>query len=163
MNTRSPMVIGAAIVLGLLILFGGYQLLQGNKAPKPSPQATETSASPTPEAMMLKEITVDLAEQNGSGASGTATLKEEDGKTTVTVTTTGFVKDVSQPAHIHLGACPKVGAVKWPLANVLNGSSETTLNTTFAEIKNNLPLAVNIHKSEAEVSVYTSCGDLPSK
>lgn len=154
------MVIGAAIVIGLLVLFGGYQLLQGNKSPQPSP-SPEVSATASPEAMVSEEVTVTLEEQNASSQSGTAVLKEENGKTTVTITTTGFTEDVSQPAHIHLGACPKVGEVKYPLSNVINGASTTTLNATMAEIKGNLPLAVNVHKSEAQASVYTACGDLP--
>jgi len=162
MNPRSPLVIVVGVVVALLILFGVWQVLQGNKAQAPTP-APEVSASPSPEAMISEEVTVNLEEQNNSSESGTAVLKEENGKTTVTVTTTGFTEDVSQPAHIHLGACPKVGEVKYPLSNVLNGSSVTTLNATMAEIKGNLPLAVNIHKSEAQVSVYTACGDLPSQ
>lgn len=159
MNPRSPLVIIVGIVVALLILFGVWQVIQGNQAVAPSP---EVSTSPSPEAIS-NEITVNLAEQNESSQSGTAVLKEENGQTTVTITTTGFTEDVSQPAHIHLGACPSVGAVKYPLANVLNGSSTTTLNATMVEIKGNLPLAVNIHKSEAEASVYTSCGDLPTQ
>lgn len=108
-------------------------------------------------------MTVALDEVNNSGESGTSTLKEENGKTTVTVSLIGFTDDVSQPAHIHIGSCPGVGAVKHPLTNVVNGTSVTELDATLSDINSQLPLAINIHKSAAEVTSYTACGKLTSK
>ncbi len=106
-------------------------------------------------------MTVTLGEQNGSGQSGTALLEESGGKTTLTLTLTGNPADgVSQPAHIHVGACPTPGEVKYPLTPVVNGASVTTLDVTLAGLTAQLPLAVNVHKSATEASVYTSCGDL---
>ncbi|MDP3992290.1 MAG: hypothetical protein Q8P79_02160 [Nanoarchaeota archaeon] len=107
-----------------------------------------------------KEITVGLAEENDSNQSGTATLVESGGQVTVTLNITGFVEGISQPAHIHNGSCPDVGAVKYPLSSVLNGISETTINATFDQLEDELPLAINVHKSAGESSVYVSCGDL---
>jgi len=106
------------------------------------------------------QITVELEEQNDSGESGTAILKEENNQTTVTITMTGFQEDVSQPAHIHVGSCPDVGAVSYPLTNVLNGESETTLDVTLAQLESELPLGINVHKSVDNASVWTACGDL---
>jgi hypothetical protein len=106
------------------------------------------------------QITINLAEQNDSGESGTAILKEEDGQVIVTIDMTGFTEDVSQPAHIHVGVCPDVGAVVYPLTNVLNGESETTLDVTFAQLESELPLGINVHKSVDEASIYTACGDI---
>lgn len=106
------------------------------------------------------QINIDLTEENGSGESGTAALVEKDGQTTVTIGTIGFTEGVSQPAHIHLGACPNVGAVVYPLTNVLNGESITVLDVTLEQLESELPLGINIHKSAEEPSVYTSCGDI---
>jgi len=106
------------------------------------------------------QITVNLLEQNNSSETGTATLVESNGQVTVTIDMTGFQEDVSQPAHIHAGSCPDVGAVSYPLTDVLNGESETILNVTFDVLEDELPLALNVHKSAEEAAVYTACGNL---
>ena len=106
------------------------------------------------------EVTINLLKQNNSSESGTATLEEEDGQVVITLDLTGFEEGVSQPSHIHMGSCPDVGGVKYPLTNLLNGKSKTIINTTFAEMENGLPLAINVHKSAEEAGVYVSCGDL---
>jgi len=105
-------------------------------------------------------VTVELSEQNSSGESGTATLTEENNQTIVSIGMTGFQENVSQPAHIHIGSCPDVGSVTYPLTNVLNGESETILNVTLDQLEGELPLAINVHKSTEEASVYVSCGDI---
>ncbi len=105
-------------------------------------------------------LTVTLSEQNDSGQSGSATLTQDGGDVTVTLTTTGFTEGVSQPAHIHSGTCEELGSALYSLENVENGSSETVLEISLGEILANLPLAVNVHKSADESDVYTACGDM---
>ncbi len=124
-------------------------------------QVAEQEAKMKLEAM--KTATVTLGAQNNSKEMGTATLKEVDGKVTVTLDLTGTPKGVSQPAHIHTGSCPNPGAIKYPLTNVVDGKSETTLDVTMDKLRSELPLAVNIHKSAAQSKVYVSCGNLPEK
>ena len=106
------------------------------------------------------QMTINLTEQNDSNESGTATLEEEEGQVIVTLSMTGFSENVSQPVHIHVGSCPEVGEVKYPLTNVLNGESVTTINATFDQLEDELPLAVNVHKSADEASVYVACGNI---
>ncbi len=48
----------------------------------------------------------------------------------------------------------------YPLNNVVNGKSTTVINTTLDEIKDQEPLAINIHESVQNINIYTSCGDL---
>jgi hypothetical protein len=105
-------------------------------------------------------MTVTLGEQNDLGQSGTATLTEENGQVKVVLSLTGGTFAEPQPAHIHMGMCPKPGEVVYPLTNVVNGQSETMLATTMADLKAKGDLAVNVHKSAAEASVYTACGNL---
>lgn len=113
----------------------------------------------------LARLTADvaLAEQSNSKESGTAMLKEVNGKVMVTLNVTGEPKGAIQPAHIHIGACPNPGAIKYPLTNVVDGKSETTLDVTMDKLREELPLAVNVHKSAAQSKVYVSCGNLPTK
>lgn len=152
------LLIGVGVVAVLIV---GYLMFSMNKqeAPVPQPATTTTEETASPSAAM-NEVTVTLSEQNDSGESGTATLVEVDGKVMVSIKTTGAAAEVAQPAHIHVGECPEVGAVKYPLTNVVNGMSETALDVTLEQLKSELPLGINVHKSAAESKIYTSCGDL---
>ena len=148
----------AAIYYFVLAKEGGYN----SSGPSyTSPTVTPRTPSLTPETMMTP-VSITLDEQNNSGESGSAILKEENGQTTITINLTGFTKDVPQPAHIHAGSCPGVGNVKYPLTNVVNGQSITTISATLAQLKQQLPLAINIHKSQSAIDTYTSCGKLPT-
>lgn len=106
------------------------------------------------------ETNVLLSAQNNSNESGIANLKDTSGMVTVTLNLTGYTPNVSQPAHIHTGDCPGVGAVKYPLNSVLNGKSVTVLGVSLAQLKQQLPLAINVHKSATNIATYTSCGAL---
>ena len=145
----------------MVVLVVGYMLFsKKEQTPPPQPAittTTETSASPS---ATPSEISVTLSEQNKSGESGTATLMEVDGKVKVTLKLTGVSAGATQPAHIHVGQCPDVGAVKYPLTSPVDGMSETMLDVILLELKSQLPLGINVHKSATEVKVYVSCGDL---
>jgi hypothetical protein len=134
----------AAIIVGFFAIFS-YKS-----------QSMMAIPSPTPNQVM----TVKLDSQNGSSEKGTVTLQEVSGKVVVTVNVTGYPKGVTQPAHIHVGSCPNPGAVKFPMTSVLNGESVTTIDTTLAQLKAMGKLAINIHKSVSQSSVYVSCGNL---
>ena len=139
----------------------------------PTPPSSPTSqsdtsmmtASPSPAAMMEKAPTtktITLDAQNASGQSGTAVVAAtKDGKVMVTLTLKGGKFTAPQPAHIHLGSCPTPAAVVYPLTNVVNGKSVTTLNATMDQIwQAGGSLAINVHKSATEISSYTACGNL---
>lgn len=145
--------------------------IQDAASPSPmvSPEADNTmmvAPSPTTDdamegetSKMLKTIT--LTTQNNLGQSGTATLTEENGQVKVVLVMKGGTFTAPQPAHIHEGSCPNPGAVKYPLSNVVNGESETVLNVTMdAMLKSAAKLAINVHKSASEASVYTACGNI---
>ncbi len=134
----------AAVIVGFFAIFS-YKS-----------QSMMAYPSPTPNQIM----TVKLDAQNKSNEMGTVTLQEVGGKVLVTVNVTGYTKGVTQPAHIHVGSCPNPGAVKFPMTSVLNGESVTTIDTTLAQLKAMGKLAINVHKSVAQSSVYVSCGDL---
>ncbi len=159
MNENKNLLIGVGVVAVLLVGYLLYSNMQKTPAaPQPAATTTTTKNSASPSAAMSK-VTVTLSEQNKSGESGTATLTEVNGKVKVTLKMTG-AGAVAQPAHIHVGVCPDVGAVKYPLTSVVNGMSETMLDVTLAQLKSQLPLGINVHKSAAEAKVYVSCGDL---
>lgn len=147
------------IAAGLILLGIWYWKGRGMTPTTPSttPTLEQTTTAPT------TSVVVQLTEQNNLGQSGTATFADNAaGKLVVTLALTGGTFTAAQPAHIHLGACPAPGAVKYPLTNVVNGKSVTTLDVSWQDlVATGTPLAVNVHKSAAESKVYTACGDLP--
>lgn len=157
-----------AAVLVILLLGAGFffynkQKTQTQIAASPedlmASPASQASTEEATDSARGEEIQVSLAAQNNSTESGTAILKDDNGKTTVTLKIAG-APATAQPAHIHIGACPTPGAIKFPLTNVVNGISETTLDVSVSELKTMLPLAINIHKSAADIKTYVSCGDI---
>lgn len=162
----------AAIIIALLVIGGGAygvkKVADKNKKEKKEKQeqvekeqkektAKEAEAAKQPTTLQIK-----LDEQNKSGQSGQAVILQTGTSTVkVIVNITGKPSGVSQPAHIHLGACPNPGAVKYPLTSIDNGASQTDIpNMTLEQLLSELPLAVNVHKSAAEAKAYTSCGDI---
>ncbi|MCH8986716.1 hypothetical protein IIA94_00915 [Patescibacteria group bacterium] len=108
----------------------------------------------------VSEVEVNLQEQNESGESGTAVITEVGGRIRVVLSLTGAPEDVVQPAHIHMNSCANLGGVEYPLEFPTNGSSETMLEISMAELQAGLPLSVNVHKSPEEAGVYVACGNI---
>jgi len=144
------------VAVVIIVVVGGFIVLNTSQTPSPTPTPTDQQTT----APVVMEKNILLSEQNDSGVSGSAVLREEDGRVIVTLNITGFEEGIEQPAHIHTGACPDVGGVTYSLTNVLDGVSETILDVTLEQLAAELPLAINVHKSVPEVTVYVSCGDL---
>lgn len=136
------------------LLLGACSLFPTKKTSGTPVGGTQSSAT-----TVGGKMTVQLAAQNNSGEPGTATLEEVNGQVKVTLTLQGGVS-APQPAHIHTGACPNPGAVKYPLNDVIAGKSETTLGVNLASLQSEGALAINVHKSAKEMSSYASCGNL---
>ena len=107
-----------------------------------------------------KGIQYDLKTLNNSGQKGTVRLKDAGGdKTEVIIALTGEDPAAVEPAHIHVGSCPTPGAVKWPLTNVVHGTSVTILDVPIGEI-NKAGFAVNVHESKANIMNYVACATI---
>ncbi|HEY1429448.1 MAG TPA: hypothetical protein VGF18_07735 [Candidatus Tumulicola sp.] len=104
-------------------------------------------------------VKVKLAAQNGSGETGTAKITESSKGIVVAINIKG-APATAQPAHIHTGSCPSPGGVKYPLKDVVNGQSKTTIKgVTIAELTAS-PMSINVHESAADLQKYVSCGDI---
>lgn len=102
-------------------------------------------------------VVVTLDSLNGSGESGTATLKPAGSKTVVTIRLSGG-SDVEQPAHFHAGTCEKYEPRPlYPLNDVVDGKSTTTLDVPIAKLTGG-DLIVNVHKSYADIATQAACG-----
>ena len=102
---------------------------------------------------------VQLGEQNESGQSGRAELEAADGKTVVNITLDNAPGN-PQPAHIHEGTCEELGDVAYPLTNVEDGASESSVDVSTEDLSTG-EYAINVHKSEAEIETYVACGNIP--
>jgi plastocyanin len=158
------------IIIGLIALGGlgaGYGYVKMKKAKEakaPSQQEQAKKPESTKQAGMPEKVSIKMDAQNDSGISGVAVLSLYEGKVNVTLDLKDPVADASHPAHIHLGKCPNPGEVKYPLTPVVGGKSDTDLDISWGDmvsaIRTGASMAVNVHKSAAEASVYVSCGDI---
>lgn len=105
-------------------------------------------------------LTLNFGPGRDANQGGTVTFTPMGQQTKVTINMPSGGAGVQQPAHIHAGTCPGVGAVEFPLANVVDGKSETTLIVPW-ELITATQHSVNVHRSAAEVAVYTACVNLP--
>ena len=106
-------------------------------------------------------VTITMNQQNASGQTGAAALVDAgNGQTAVAINVTAGAAGVGQPAHIHKGTCANLDPKPaFPLTDVMNGTSETIVNVSLAELQSS-QYAINVHKSGPEASVYVSCGDI---
>lgn len=143
----------AGIIL-LVLVAGAVYFSKSNKS-KPT-ETTPTQTTPS------NEISASFVAQNNSRETGTANLAENNAQVVINLTVDGAPAGLAQPAHIHKGTCANLDPKPlYPLQNILNGSSQTTLpNKTLNDLKNEGPLAVNVHKSAQQASVYVACADL---
>ncbi len=107
-------------------------------------------------------LTIKLDELNKSGESGSAVLTDlGGGQTKVDVTITGEPAGGSQPMHIHTGQCgPTLGSVVYPLTNVVDGKSTTTIAASLDSVMDGNH-AVNVHLSKDQIGTYVACGNIP--
>jgi LPXTG-motif cell wall-anchored protein len=104
-------------------------------------------------------LTLQLAAQNNSGISGTATFTPSGTGLRVDVRVTGAGAG-PEPSHIHPGSCATLDPTpQFTLASVTNGAATTDVQTTLQTLTAT-PHAVHIHKSVDELSVYVACADI---
>lgn len=97
-----------------------------------------------------------LESVGGSGVAGTVTFTEVDGSsTTVTINLTGAPAGGVHPAHIHDGVSGSGGAVAFPLTNVVDSKSTSTVAKSYDQL-----LAyngyVNVHLSADDLTVVAT-------
>ncbi len=108
-------------------------------------------------------VTIDLKPQHNSGESGTAMLEQKGDNVVVTVKMKNPTS-ASQPIHIHPGTCANLNPKpKYPLKNVVDGKSTTTLSGMKLSELETGDFAINVHKSAADIKDYVACGDIPKK
>jgi predicted lipoprotein with Yx(FWY)xxD motif len=118
------------------------------------PDGTAVTAAPNP------SITINLGPGRDGDQSGTATLTAKGNQTDVALNLKPGAAGIEQPVHIHDGQCPVPGAVKYPLKNLVDGKSTTTVDVPLASLLTG-GLVINAHLSVAEAGKYVACGAIP--
>lgn len=118
--------------------------------------AVETATEAIPQT-----VEVELAELNGSGQSGAATLEpSNDGHLNVTIELSGN-QDESQPADLHEGSCPDHGDVVALLNDVVDGTSATDIVFSLEDVASadSPGYAIDVHRSN-DLPTVVACGDI---
>jgi len=134
--------------------------------PTPMPAAAPTPAPmPTPRApsggATGNSITVTLGPGRDGSQPGTAMLMAMGNQTEVNISITPGAAGVPQPVHIHQGTCDNLGAVVYPLTNIVDGKSMTLVNASLSSLET-CNFAINAHMSQAGINTYVSCGTIPA-
>jgi hypothetical protein len=112
-------------------------------------------------AMSSKVLNINMGPQNGSKQNGTASIKDVSGGVWVKVSVFNEPKGASEPAHIHQGTCKNLNPAPYkPLANVVKGTSTTTVKGISVASLKKAHYAINVHESAANLKHYVSCGDI---
>jgi hypothetical protein len=112
------------------------------------------------ESVLPDGLTLELAEQNDSGISGTVSFAPtSEGAVEVEIELEGS-DGGPHPAHIHPGSCADLDPTPaFPLEDVVDGRSETTVEVDVAELAAD-EYAVNVHESAENADVYVACADV---
>ncbi|MBI3914786.1 MAG: hypothetical protein HY327_11465 [Chloroflexi bacterium] len=89
--------------------------------------------------------------------AGAALLLAAEGRTEVTLQMAMETPDIVRPVRIYAGSCPNVGEVKYPLNNIVDGKSFTSVPIPLADFLRTSS-AISVLKSSAESNVFVACG-----
>lgn len=153
----------AAAVVALFAAGCSGQSQSSSSTATDQPSAMATSMMTTMPAAAGGSITVKIAELNGSGESGSATLTPMGKKTRVVIAITGESATAKQPSHIHKGPCAKLNPKpSYLLKDVVLGKSTTVVDVTIDKLTA-APMAINVHESAANLAKYVACGDIKAQ
>lgn len=111
-------------------------------------------------AAQMPSKTIELKTLNASGVSGQAFLTDlGNGRTRVDIHVDP-AGHPDMPSHIHPGTCANlVPQPRYPLASVKQGSASTEIPVGLADLLQQAAVVMT-HKSNDEMAVYTSCGEI---
>jgi len=107
-----------------------------------------------------RSVELVLRTLNSSGVEGRVTLVEVGPDRTRVEIVVEPAGHASMPAHVHPGSCADlVPQPKYALENVIDGRSTTEVPASLDDLTAG-DQALNLHRSNQEMDVYTACVDL---
>lgn len=153
------------------VLLAGYLFYQQNIQSPTSPKNElkdplqvdnskfDKSGEMLDEERIAEEGTMRLESVGGSKQSGIVTIEDDENAMAVVSVRVLGSTEAEQSAHIHYGSCAYTGEVKFPLVDLADGSSRTTLEISKQELLWGLPLSVNVHASTTDDTIV-ACADI---
>jgi hypothetical protein len=109
----------------------------------------------------LTPVTVVLKAVDNSGVSGTALLTPMSGEHVQVMLHIDNPPPGALPAHIHFDTCANPSDIRFGLANVVDGKSETVVSGSIAYLRRGHgKFSINVHHAEPDLPIV-ACGDIP--
>ena len=106
-------------------------------------------------------VTIRLNQVDGSGVTGTATLRPMDASHVRVTLELVNVPPGDLPAHIHFDTCANPSSIRYGLSNVVNGKSESEVFASIAYLRRGHGrFSINVHKADPDLPII-ACGDIP--
>jgi hypothetical protein len=114
---------------------------------------------------VLGDWSATLQPQASSSVRGTARAQAAVAATGVTINISGATPNSHLPWHVHTGTCatggPVYGAANaYPMLHVSSSGTATATASIGQPLNEEQRYHVNVHRSETEMNVIISCGDL---
>lgn len=103
-----------------------------------------------------EDTRVFLAPQNNTSDPANVEIRGQENNTTFIDLTMAGIYDEPFAAGIYTSDCETTGTRVYELENVVNGQSETTIDTSADDLLNDLPLFIKVLKG----STVVACGEI---
>ncbi|GEM_PF-6361894 len=122
-------------------------------------EKTDIAAVETPQ-LSANEIVIILDNFKDPSFNGLAFIGEEGDKIRVQISIPTENEATPSLVNIYEGKCQEMGQIKYTLNDVVSGSSETTIDTSIKNLRDEFPLFISVHKSSARIGESIACGEL---
>lgn len=144
-----------SIILLIIFVVVAYFLLSNKSTFYSKNETTLVNDDVKNSSQFVGSFSVVLKSGDNPSEYGIAVFGKSENKTKVSIKMINFSNGIPQNASIYKGTCDNLEETKHGLANVANGSSESTLDITVDELINEFPLALVIGNA-----VTLSCTDI---
>ncbi len=112
----------------------------------------------------IAALVLALVPENGSQQMGTATLVPHNHATQIRVVLRGEPVGAVEPANVHAGTCDAVAQIRYPLHDVRNGHSTSTVSAPLTALRH-AGYVIAVQASPASLRAakeyhYVSCATL---